>query len=92
MQGTAAIYGKLHKIHSGDYVTQRLICHRLRTLFGRRGSLGSLIWIDDSADVPVLYAWVDGGDGCGDRAESGGYARLHVGLTITVRDASYECR
>ena len=50
-----------------------------------------MIWIDDSADVPVLYAWVDGGDGCGDRAESGGYARLHVGLTVTVRDDSYEC-
>jgi hypothetical protein len=32
-------------------------------LIGRRGGLGSLIWIDDSADLPVLYAWVDGGDG-----------------------------
>jgi hypothetical protein len=63
-----------------------------RALIGRRGSLGSFIWIVDSADLPVLYAWVGGGDGCGDRAESGGYARLHVGLTITVRDASYECR
>jgi hypothetical protein len=28
-----------------------------------------LIWIDDSADLPVLYTWVDGGDGRGDRAE-----------------------
>jgi len=42
-----------------------------RPQFGGRGSLGSLIWIDDSADLPVLYSWVLGGDGCGTSPNGG---------------------
>ena len=30
-----------------------------------------MIWIDDSADLPVLYSWVLGGDGCGTSPNGG---------------------